>query len=174
MFWITGHDCDLKTVGYRIIYVNIDVNKQTREHVIDRPPVHKYHSAEDGLYNIIMLHVTHFFFSVDRNMSPYHINWYAQTEKNMLFFATKTEYHFFGYFPSVTLKNKLQECHQTKYMDNCIKNIHVNRADSWKIAFYSKIVNQSEHRLQLTLFKVTFKKYDRSSLTKLRISAHPL
>lgn len=47
------------------------------------------------------------------------------------------------------------------------------KADSGKLSFYSKIVNQNEYELQHQL-KLPLKKCDRSVITKLRISAHLL
>ena len=68
------------------------------------------------------------------------------------------------------LKNKLKEHYQNKIHEQ-LNNIC--KADSGKLFFYSKIVNQNEHELQQYL-KLPFKKCDRSVLTKLRISAHSL
>ena len=69
-----------------------------------------------------------------------------------------------------TLKYKLQEHYQNKIHEQ-LKNI--SKSDCGKLAFYSKIVNQNEYKLQHYL-RLPLKKCDRSLLTKLRISAHPL
>lgn len=68
------------------------------------------------------------------------------------------------------MKNKLQEHYQNKIYEQLKK---VSKSDSGKLAFYSKIVNQDEYKLQSYL-KLPLKKSCRSLLTKLRISAHPL
>lgn len=69
-----------------------------------------------------------------------------------------------------TLKYRLQEHYQNKIHEQ-LKNI--SKSDCGKLAFYSKIINQNEYKLQHYL-RLPLKKCDRSVLTKLRISAHPL
>ena len=54
----------------------------------------------------------------------------------------------------ITLKNKLQEHYQNKIYEQLKK---VSKSDSGKLAFYSKIVNQDEYKLQSYL-KLPLKK----------------